>query len=84
MTWWETEEMANYISDIEARLDEWDMSNPQMRMEESNLDRLEQKIKKTISQTSEAEKKAILEHFTHRIEELRNLLIERLRRDIPS
>ena len=34
MTWWEVEEMAVYISDVEAALDEWAMSNPQMRLEQ--------------------------------------------------
>ena len=84
MTWWETQEMAEYISGIELRLDEWSMSNPQMRIEENNLNRLEQKIEKILSQTNQDEKKAILEHLANRIEGLRQLLIERLRRDIPG
>ena len=84
MTWWETEEMVDYISDIELRLDEWSMSNPQMRIEEINLDRLELKIKNILSQTDQVEKRGLLEHLTNRIEELRELLSERLRRDIPS
>ena len=84
MTWWETKEMADYIFDIESRLDEWSMSNPQMRIEESNLDRLELKIKNILSQTDQSEKREFLEHLTDRIEELRELLIERLRRDVPG
>ena len=84
MTWWETQEMADYISDLESRLDEWSMSNPQMRIEENNLTRLEQKIEKIVSQTNQDEIRAILEHLASRVEELRELLTERLRRDIPS
>ena len=84
MTWWETEEMADYISDIESRLDEWSMSNPQMRFEENTLNQMTKKIQSILSQTDQAEKRELLEHLTNRIEELRELLIERLRRDIPS
>ena len=32
MTWWEAEEMAVYVSRTEAALDEWAMSNSQMRI----------------------------------------------------
>jgi hypothetical protein len=83
MTWWETQEIATYLSDVESRLDEWSMSNSQMRFESDSLDRLTVKIKKTLSQTSEDEKKMFLEHLARRVNELQQHLTERLKRDIP-
>ena len=59
------------------------MSNPEMRIEESMLIRMKDKINNILSITDEDEKKAILENLAGRIEELRNLLTERLRRDVP-
>ena len=84
MTWWETEEMAVYISDVEAALDEWMMSNAQMRLEQDAVDRMAKKINKTLSQTTEPEKKAFLTHLVSRVESLRQHLTERLKRDLPS
>ena len=83
MTWWEAEEMAIYVSDTEAALDEWTMSNAQMRIEQDVVDRVAEKIKKTLSQTAEPDKKAFLAQLASRIEGLRQHLVERLKRDLP-
>ena len=84
MTWWETQEMETYVSDVESRLEEWTMSNSQMRLERDAVSRMVRKVNKTLSQTTESEKKAILTHLTSRIEELQRHLAERLKRDIPK
>ena len=47
MTWWETEEMAVYISKTEAALDDWTMSNSQMRLEQNAVNRTAKKINKS-------------------------------------
>ena len=83
MTWWEVEEMAVYISDVEAALDEWTMSNSKMRLEQDVVNRVAKKINKTLSQTTEPEKKAFLTHLASRVEGLRQHFIERLKRDLP-
>lgn len=83
MTWWETEEMAVYISKTEAALDDWTMSNSQMRLEQNAVNRTAKKINKILSQTTEPEKKVFLVHLAGRIEGLRQHLTERLKRDIP-
>ena len=83
MTRWETEEMAVYVSETEAALDEWTMSNSQMRLEQDTIDRMAKKINQTLSQTTEADKKAFLAHLANRVEGLRQHLTERLKRDIP-
>ena len=83
MTWWEAEEIAIYISDVEAALDEWTMSNPQMRLEQHTVDRVAKKINRTLSETDASDKKLFLTHLANRIEALRQHLTERLKRDIP-
>ena len=84
MTWWEAEEMAVYVSRTEAALDEWAMSNSQMRIEQRTVDRITEKLNKTLSQTTEPDKKVFLIHLADRIENLRQHLTERLKRDLPS
>jgi len=83
MTWWEVEEMATRISEIETALDEWTMSNSEMRQEQSEIDRLEKKIDQTLSQSTGADKKVFLVNLAERVEQLRLHLTERLKRDVP-
>ena len=84
MTWWEAEQMAVYVSETEAALEEWSMSGPQMRIEQHAVDRITAKLNKTLSETTEPKKKVFIEHLADRVEVLRQHLTERLKRDIPS
>ncbi len=84
MTWWEAEEMAVYVSDTEAALDEWTMSNYQMRHEQHTVKQIAKKINKILSRTTVPDKKAFLAHLASRVEDLRQHLTERLKRDIPK
>lgn len=84
MTWWEVEEVVDYVSDLESRLDEWSMSNPQMRIEQQTVDRFTKKLNKILSESETSDKKVFLTNLAGRVEELRQHLIERLKRDIPS
>ena len=83
MTWWEAEEMAVYISDVEAALDEWTMSNTQMQIEQNKVSRIAKKLNQKLSQTTAADKKVFLAHLASRVENLRQHLTERLKRDLP-
>jgi hypothetical protein len=84
MTWWEVEEMVTYVSDVESRLDEWAMSNSQMRHEQISVDRVTKRLDRTVSQATDPDKKAFLMHLANRVEGLRQHLTERLKRDVPS
>ena len=84
MTWWEVEDMATRISDIAAALDEWSMSNFQMRVEQKTIDRITQKINRVLKHTAEPDKQTLLLSLAGRAEELRDLMAERLKRDIPG
>lgn len=83
MTWWEAEEMAAYVSNTEAALEEWMMSNAQMRFEQDAVDRVAKKIDQTLSKTIEPDKKVFLANLANRVEGLRQHLTERLKRDLP-
>lgn len=50
MTWFEAEQLAKYISELETALDEWAYDNPRMRIELAELDKIERKITKSIHQ----------------------------------
>ena len=84
MTWWEAEEIAAYIAETEFALDEWRMSDPQMRIEQNTINRLSLKLEESLPETTEQEKKEFIVHLANRIEDLRMHLTERLKRDIPS
>jgi hypothetical protein len=55
-----------------------------MRIEQHNVDRVVSKLNKTLSETTEPEKRVFIEHLANRVEVLRQHLTERLKRDIPS
>ena len=84
MTWWEVEQMAGYIADLEEAMDEWSLSGPQMRREQQAIDTLKDKIQRSLDRGDEAERKAFLVQLANRVEELRVQLAERLKRDLPD
>ncbi|MHC4855656.1 MAG: hypothetical protein ACYS72_04555 [Planctomycetota bacterium] len=84
MTWWEVEQMAGYIEDLEQAMDEWSLSGPQMRREQQTIDTLIDKIQRTLEQGDEDYRKAFLMQLTEHVEQLRQQLAERLKRDIPD
>ena len=84
MTWWEAEEMAAYITKTEIALDEWSMSNPEMKHEQYTINQIATKINQTLEQSTDPNKKDFLINLASRIEGLRLHLAERLKRDIPD
>ena len=45
MTWFELEQIARFISDLEAALDEWRLNNIQMREKKAELDRMADRLR---------------------------------------
>ncbi|MDH4203507.1 MAG: hypothetical protein OEV87_11530 [Phycisphaerae bacterium] len=84
MTWWEVEQMAGYIEDLEQAMDEWSLSGPQMRREQQTIDTLIDKIQRRLEQGDEDDRKAFLMQLTEHVEQLRQQLAERLKRDLPD
>lgn len=84
MTWWEVEQMVGYIEELEQAMDEWLLSGPEMRRQQQAIDTLSGKIQRTLEQGNEDDRKAFLVQLTERVEQLRQQLAERLKRDIPD
>jgi hypothetical protein len=84
MTWWEVEQMAGFIADLEQAMDEWSLSGSQMRQEQRTIDTLSSKIQRLLEQGRQDERKAFLVQLAHRVEELRRQLAERLKRDLQD
>lgn len=84
MTWWEVEQMARDIADLEKAMDDWALSGVQMRMEQQKVDHLESKIQHVMDQADDERKKEYLRQLTDRVENLRRHLTERLKRDVTS
>lgn len=84
MTWWEAEQMADYIAKLERALDEWTLSGPQMHREQGAIDNLETKIQKALDRAEGEDKKVFLIQLAGRVESLRQHLTERLKRNVQS
>ena len=82
MTWWEVEQIAGAVADLEKALDEWALSGPQMRREQATVDSLDSKIQQAMEHADQPDKKVYLVQLANRVEELRQNLTERLRRDV--
>ena len=48
MTWFETEEIAKYVLEVENALDEWEYDRAEMRTELAELDRAETKLQSAL------------------------------------
>ena len=82
MTWWEAEQMAEKIADLEHALDEWALSTPEMRLEKNTLDALAGKIEQAWHRAGDRNKKVFLMELAERVESLRAYLAERLKREV--
>ena len=84
MTWWEVEQIASTVADLEKALDDWALSTLQMRREQVAVDSLNSKIQQALEHADQPDKKVYLVQLANRVEELRQNLTERLRRDVPN
>lgn len=79
MTWFEAEQLAKYIAELEAALDEWAYDNQRMRMELAELDKIERKVTKSLHQHSNDTSFRILANeVLNRAHHCRNEIRERL------
>lgn len=84
MTWWEVEQIALYLKEIESGLDTWKFSNPKMRRENDRMTQCAEKIDKELPTINDVEKKDFLIHLADRIGELQEYLTERLKREVSK
>ncbi|MBN2513877.1 MAG: hypothetical protein JXB18_13150 [Sedimentisphaerales bacterium] len=79
MTWFEAEQLAKYIFELENALDEWAYDNPRMRLELAELDKIERKIRKSVQQRTHDNSFRILAYeVLNRAEFCRHEIRERL------
>lgn len=79
MTWFETEQLYNYIDRLETALDEWRLSRFQMQSRKVELVRLHNKINREMSSPLQPSKKDILSELSNRIEQCQEWIDERLK-----
>lgn len=84
MTWWEVEQIALYISDLEERVSAWSLSGSQMRREQIKLGQLTQKFQRALPQLQDQKKKSLLIEMKKHTKELVDQLEERLKRPLSN
>lgn len=82
MTWWEVEQLAVYITELEEALNDWTLTNSEMRTEFRKAERVFNKIDSAIMSIDDPEKRIFLVQIHNRIEDLQDKLTERLKRDV--
>lgn len=82
MTWWEAEQLAVYITELEEALNDWTLTNSEMRTEQKQAQRVYRKLEEAIAFLEEPEKRIFLIQLCSRIEDLQDKLTERLKRDV--
>ncbi len=79
MTWFEMQQIAQYIEDLEAALDEWILDPVGMRAEFAKLNRLTQKLRHEIGVCPGSAKETLYRQLSGRLLQSQNTLFERLR-----
>ncbi len=79
MTWFEMQQIAQYIEDLEAALDEWIMDPAEMRVEFAKLNRLNQKLRHELDVRPDSTKETLYRRLSRRLLQSQNTLFERLR-----
>lgn len=82
MTWWEVEQLAVYITDVEEALNDWTLTNAEMRTEQSQVQRVAEKIESAVETVEESDKKIFLIQLSSRIDDMQGKLTERLKREV--
>lgn len=79
MTWFEAEQLAKYISELEIALDEWAYDNSRMRIELAELDKIELKIIKSFQKrTADNSFRIVAYEVLNRAHHCRSEIRERL------
>ena len=79
MTWFETEQIYDFLSRLENALEEWALSRYQMQSAQAELGRLHRKLNKECYGPGAASKQEILRELFGRIQQCQNSINERLK-----
>ncbi len=80
MTWFETKQIAEFITKLTEDLDNWAMDNVQMRDARAALIRLRQKLQRELSGRVSANQADVFQQLLQHISQCRLCIEERLKR----
>ena len=79
MTWFETEQMCEYIAEISQSLEEWTLDRVEMRDVLTELHHLQQRLKREIHRHIDSAQSAVLEQLLSQLAQCRLCINERLK-----
>ena len=79
MTWFEAQQVYDYVTDVETALDEWALTRYKMLSEKVALSRLRLKIRRDLARDSRSSKGILMREICYRIQECQDCITERLK-----
>ena len=79
MTWFETEQIVEYVAQVWQALEDWTLDRVEMRDAQVELLRLRRKLKAEISRHANTAQNAVLQQILGQLQECRQCLNERLK-----
>ena len=79
MTWFETQQAYDYVTHVEAAMEEWALTRQKMQVEKAQLSRLHFKLNQDIARNSQSAKGVFVQELCDRIQECLDCIAERLK-----
>ena len=79
MTWFEAQQVYDYVTGVETALEEWALTRHKMLLEEAELSRLLLKLNRDIARNSNSSKEFLLHELCYQIQECQDCIAERLK-----
>lgn len=79
MTWFETQQIDDYITGLENALDEWTLNRIDLQVEQAELSRLGEKLNGEIFSDTQPPRKNLLFELFNRIQQCQISIAERLK-----
>lgn len=80
MTWFETEQIYEYVDQLWHSLEDWSLNRIQMREERATVTRLHRKLDDELKHHMPSPKIAVLQQVETQLQQCRRCLDERLKR----
>ena len=79
MTWFEAQQVYDYVTHVETALEEWALPRYKMLSEEAELSRLDLKLNRDLARDSQSTKAILMHELCYRIQECQDCIAERLK-----
>lgn len=80
MTWFETEQIHQYVDELWDALEEWSLNRIQMKDSRAKLTRMHQTLKIEMAHHAQSPKNAVLQQLLTQMRQCRLCIDERLKR----